>query len=132
MGTNSRNAMHDIAYKEAVDKGPQIVRLDDIEVAAYALSKHELARLFEMNNWSSDRISWLKCIRSWREFHNDIAPKDETLYKPGAEWIVVFRTCGADEYHVLDRFAVAHRIQAYNVAPEFNVSLDNIRGGVTA
>lgn len=47
MGTVPRNKMHDIAYEDAVKKGPRVVVVGNEQLAAYSLTKKELAALFE-------------------------------------------------------------------------------------
>lgn len=114
MGTNTRVAMHSIAYKEAINNGPRLVMVNGQGVAAYALSKRDLAKLFELNGWSSDRIAWLKAIRAWRDLFDDFAPRDLVLFNKDAEWTLLFKTMSASDFKELTRFATANKVGYYN------------------
>lgn len=136
MGVIPRNRMHDIAYDYAVSHGPRLVMVNDKRLAAYALSKVELAKIFEKEGgYSSDRIAWLKAIRAWGRYYDDAVPVDKVLFNVDAEWNVIFMTMGGSkDFEKLDTFASAHYVDVYMRQPQTPLIVDyaDNLGGQTA
>ena len=110
MGTKSRQEMHSIVYDAAIEKGPNSVFVKGKQYAAYSMTKNELAKLFESGGYSSDRITWLKVIRSWREYFGDIAPGDTILFNKGAQWMFIIGLMYPEDQNRLFDYAGAHKI----------------------
>lgn len=110
----STRQMHDIALARALENGPKILHIGDDDVAAYALSKKELYKLFVDHGYSADRTRWISTIQKWGDerLWNDVVAK-EMADKNNWSCHVVFREVDKDNLLKLLMFAEDRGIPAY-------------------
>ena len=131
MGTTSRIAMHNIVREAAVKRGPQVVEYSGTKYAGYCLQKMDLAKLFEINGYSTDRIAWLKTVRSWRLYFGDYCPRDAVLFNKGAEWTFIVGNLTSREYWNLEEFAKVNKVQPIGITDDNTGLIINDYGGGT-
>lgn len=83
-------AMYELCRREAIKKGPRVMKVDGQPRTVYGLRRDELAKIFVKEGFRKDRIAWLKIVIAFRDVWEEVAPKDSTILNPNESWSVAF------------------------------------------
>lgn len=83
-------AMYELCRREAIKKGPRVMKVDGELRTTYALSREELAKIFVKEGFRKDRIAWLKIIISFKDVWEAVGPNDSTILNPNESWSIAF------------------------------------------
>ena len=109
--------MYSLAYRRAITLGPRILNVNGKERAAYYLTKAELKKLFTLNGFNTERVTWLKYIIAWKETWEEVAPSPARILDPNDDdWSVIFAHPNVTELSELRKFGEASDIQIVAVA----------------
>ena len=108
--------MHALAEALAISKGPRLMEIkDNVNMAAYMLTKEELKALFVRNGYNVKGMAWLRYISGWREYWGDKAPTDSILMQPDRDWCVAFMHPCPTDYIGLQMFAENNNVHVLAV-----------------
>ena len=115
--TKTIHIMYSLAYRKAIALGPRILDVNGNPRAAYHLTKDELKKLFTLNGFNTERVTWLKYIIAWKETWEEVAPSPARILDPNDDdWSVIFAHPNVTELSELRKFGEASDIQIVAVA----------------
>ena len=83
-------AMYELCRREAIKKGPRVMKVNGQPRTVYALNRKELAKIFVKEGYREDRIAWLKIVIAFRDIWEEAAPNNTTILNPNESWSVAF------------------------------------------